>query len=272
MHYDPIKKFLGGVFGRHPLLNRLFFVLLDVLLLRTWHVHRELQIFFRKRKGRSPIMVLDAGSGFGQYSWYISRRFKQADVFGIDIKEEEIDNCTRLFSYYGIPNARFGIEDLTTFSHPGSYDLILSVDVMEHIEDDLGVFKNFALSLKPGGKLLISTPSDKGGSDVHHEQDNSFIGEHVRDGYSIKDISDKLTAAGFTNIRARYTYGRPGSLAWKASMKLPVKMLAYTKLSLLVLPFYYLLTMPFVLLLHFADVRMTHHSGTGLLVSAEKPA
>ena len=40
--------------------------------------------------------------------------------------------------------------------------------------------------------LLISTPSDKGGSDVHNDDEESFIDEHVRDGYSIKDITEKL--------------------------------------------------------------------------------
>jgi len=39
--------------------------------------------------------------------------------------------------------------------------------------------------------LLISTPSDQGGSDAQEEHD-SFIGEHVRDGYAIKEIEEKL--------------------------------------------------------------------------------
>ena len=49
------------------------------------------------------------------------------------------------------------------------YNIILSVDVMEHIEEDVLVFQNFYKSLKNNGVLLISTPSDKGGSDVHND-------------------------------------------------------------------------------------------------------
>ena len=63
---------------------------------------------------------------------------------------------------------------------------------MEHIEEDVLVFQNFYKSLKNNGILLISTPSDKGGSDVHDDHGESFIDEHVRDGYSIKDITEKL--------------------------------------------------------------------------------
>jgi len=103
--------------------------------------------------------------------------------------------------------------DLTKLSEKNCYDLILSVDVMEHIEEDYTVFENFHRSLKENGTLIISTPSDKGGSDVHSEHDDSFIGEHVRDGYSINDITEKLTRAGFRDINASYTYGKPGSVS-----------------------------------------------------------
>ena len=83
--------------------------------------------------------------------------------------------------------------------------MILSVDVMEHILEDVVVFKNFNQALKKGGMLLISTPSDQGGSDVHDEDDHSFIDEHVRDGYNIIEIEDKLVEAGFSNVEAKYS-------------------------------------------------------------------
>jgi 2-polyprenyl-3-methyl-5-hydroxy-6-metoxy-1,4-benzoquinol methylase len=90
--------------------------------------------------------------------------------------------------------------DLTALNDSDCYDIILSVDVMEHIQDDMTVFKNFHKALKKGGVLIISTPSDKGGSDVHDKNDNSFIDEHVRDGYSAVEISAKLSIAGFERV------------------------------------------------------------------------
>jgi hypothetical protein len=57
--------------------------------------------------------------------------------------------------------------------------------------------------------LLISTPSDQGGSDVHHEHDESFIDEHVRDGYGVEEMDEKLREAGFGDIRIKYSYGVP---------------------------------------------------------------
>ena len=271
MQYEPVKQTLGKLFSRKPWTRKLFYRLLDILLLRTWHIHKSLKAFARSGKKGESLHVLDAGSGFGQYSYYMARKFPDWHITGIDIKQEETEACTRFFRQAGMTNASFQQQDLTVFEKPGAYDLILSVDVMEHIEEDKKVFSNFSRSLRPGGMLLISTPSDKGGSDVHHHDDTSFIEEHVRDGYAAEEIKEKLTQAGFRPVKTAYTYGRPGSISWRMSMKYPILMLGKSKAFLLILPFYYLLTMPFILALNIADVRQKHRSGTGLQVKAWKP-
>ena len=151
-----------------------------------------------------------------------------------------------------------------------AYDLVLSVDVMEHIEDDRTVFKRIYKGLKPGGVLLISTPSDQGGSDVHHDHEESFIDEHVRDGYGVEEINEKLRAAGFADIQVKYSYGNPGKISWKLSMKYPILMVNTSKLFMLLLPFYYLLAYPISFLLNMADVRQKQSTGTGLIVRCKK--
>ena len=127
-----------------------------------------------------------------------------------------------------------------------------------------------SVHLSRGDHCLISTPSDQGGSDVHSEEEESFIDEHVRDGYGIAEISQKLEKAGFNNIKASYTYGKPGNISWRLSMKYPIRMLNISKLFFIILPFYYLIFFPFAVILNFFDIFLTHKSGTGLLVSASK--
>ncbi len=271
MKYEPVKQTLGQLFSRRPWTRKLFYRLLDILLLRTWHIHKNLKEFARSGDSGQSLQVLDAGSGFGQYSYYMARKYPNWHIRGIDIKQEETEACTRFFRQAGLPNAIFQQYDLTTFEQPDTYDLILSVDVMEHIEDDRKVFANFFRSLRPGGLLLISTPSDHGGSDVHHQDDSSFIDEHVRDGYATGEIKQKLTGTGFKHVETAYTYGKPGSISWRISMKYPIIMLGKSRAFLFILPIYYLLTMPFILILNAADVHRTHRSGTGLLVKAWKP-
>jgi len=269
MQYDPIKRLLGKIFNSTPFLRVLFYKLLNVLLLRTWHIKKEL----RKIKKSFPekAEVLDAGSGFGQYVYYLSSISPLWKIKGVDVKEEQIADCNQFFTKLGENNRiLFEEADLTKFVDPQKYDLILSVDVMEHILEDVQVFKNFNQSLKPGGVLLISTPSDQGGSDVHDEHESSFVGEHVRDGYNIIDIEEKLKSAGFSKVEAYYSYGAPGKISWKLSMKYPILMVNTSKLLLLVLPFYYIVTFPFSLILNYFDLIGKHKTGTGLIVKAWK--
>ena len=137
-----------------------------------------------------PINILDAGSGYGQYTYYMSGMSAKWQILAVDVKEEQIADSNHFFKQIGRGNrVKFAVADLVTFRHGNTYDLALSVDVMEHILEDVAVFKNINASLRPGGMLLISTPSDQGGSDVHGDEESSFIEEHVRDGYNINEIA-----------------------------------------------------------------------------------
>lgn len=269
MQYDPIKHSLGKVFNSTPFLRRLFYRLLDLLLLRSWHIRRELRKL--NREGFSPEEISDAGSGFGQYVYYLSKRYPRAGITGLDIKQEQVDDCNQFFTAIKCNHrVNFRYADLTLLEENEIWDLVLSVDVMEHIENDRTVFRHLYRGLRPGGVLLISTPSDQGGSDVHHEHDESFIDEHVRDGYGFEEIEEKLREAGFSDIEIKYSYGRPGKISWKLSMKYPILLVNISKLFLLVLPLYYMLVYPFCYLLNMADVRGTHATGTGLIVKCKK--
>jgi cyclopropane fatty-acyl-phospholipid synthase-like methyltransferase len=214
--------------------------------------------------------VLDAGSGFGQYSYFLSGMSKAWKLLSVDVKEEQITDCTGFFKAIGRKNIRFQVQDLTKFRINDHFNLILCVDVMEHVLEDEEVFKNFYASLASGGMLLISTPSDQGGSDVKDDADHSFIEEHVRDGYNMQDIISKLTAAGFQKTEAAYSYGKPGSVSWRLSMKYPMQMLNISRLFFLLLPVYYIITFPLCLLLNYIDTYSVHSRGTGLIVKAWK--
>jgi SAM-dependent methyltransferase len=269
MQYEPIKRSVGRFFTGPPFMRKILYSLLDLLLLRTWHVKKALRNISHHFPGDAT--VLDAGSGFGQYTWRMSRMNPYWKIKAIDINSEHVAECTRFFEKSGLSGrVIFETGDLTTLNDLNSYSIILSVDVMEHIEEDVKVFRNFYNALQDNGILLISTPSDKGGSDVHNEEEESFIDEHVRDGYGIKDISEKLSLAGFRNIEASYTYGKPGNISWRLSMKYPVRMLNLSYAFFLILPFYYLITFPVSIILNFFDLYSVHKTGTGLLVTARK--
>ncbi len=142
---------------------------------------------------------------------------------------------------------------------------------MEHIEDDRGVFRNFARVLRPGGSVIINTPSDQGGSDVQADSDESFIGEHVRDGYPMHELKGKLSDAGLETYEATYTYGRWGGIGWRLLVKYPMQLLGQTFAWAIVLPVYYVIAFPAGMVLNALDVAASKPTGTGLIVRARKP-
>ncbi len=273
MQYDPIKRKLGVFFNTTPFFRKLFYRLLDLLLLRSWHIRKAIRQWEKGRRG--PQTILDAGSGFGQYDYYLARRHHNWYIQGVDVKKEQIADCNRFFNKIKRHNVRFNEVDLVKYNEKNIYDLVLCVDVMEHIEEDEKVLQNFYHALKKEGMLLISTPSDQGGSDVHHHdhesgEGHSFIDEHVRDGYGIEEIKEKMKRAGFRHTEVYYQYGPAGNLAWKLSMKYPIILLNASFWWMLLLPFYYLLTFPLVLVLNYMDVTSRHKTGTGLIAKAWK--
>ena len=269
MLYDPIKNIFASVIKRFPFLTAMFYKILDVMFLRSWYVRRELKKL-RKEFGTKDISIYDAGTGYGQYSYFMAKKLLPNNIYAVDIKKDWINNCKYFFDHKNFKNVTFGIEDLTTITHNEKFDLILSVDVMEHIEEDVKVFQNFYKALKKDGFLIINTPSIYGGSDAHKEDDESFIGEHARIGYSFEDLESKLQAIGFSIYQKKFTYGFWGDNAWRLGIKFPMLVLNKSKFFLVFLPFYYILTLPFTFLMMYVDYTANNKIGAGINLIAKK--
>jgi SAM-dependent methyltransferase len=238
------------------------------MFLRSWYVRRELREIRKRIKGK--IDIYDAGTGYGQYSYFMSKKLQPNRIYAVDVKENWIKDCENFFKLKNLNDVSFGIEDLTTITHKNRFDLIVCVDVMEHIVEDVKVFLNYYNALKPDGILLINTPSIFGGSDVHDDEDESFVGEHARDGYSFEDLRDKLSPLGFANFKHKYSYGFWGDKAWRLGIKYPMLMLNKLKILLVILPFYYVLTLIPVLLMMFIDYKSDNKVGSGITFTAQK--
>jgi len=269
MHYDPIKNIFASIIKQFPVLRILFYKILDIMFLRSWYVRRELKKL-RKNFGSKKLSIYDAGSGYGQYSYFMSKHLQPCEIFSVDIKEDWIKDSKEFFTSQKIKSVSFGIEDLTQINHANRFDLIVCVDVMEHIVEDVKVFQNYYNALKKEGYLLVNTPSIFGGSDVHEDEDESFIGEHARDGYSKEDLESKLHPLGFSTHQSIYTYGFWGDKAWRLGIKLPIMMVNLSKLLLLVLPLYYLITFPFTFLMMLIDFNSNNKVGSGINFIAKK--
>lgn len=270
MFYDPIKNIFASLIRKIPFLRVAFYKTLDIMFLRSWYVRRALKDL-RKVLGSREVSVYDAGTGYAQYSYFMAKNLNVRSIYAVDVKEEWIKDAREFFSQRGLKQVSFGVEDLTQITHKDRFDLIVCIDVMEHIPDDVQVFRNYFRALKKGGFLLINTPSVYGGSDVHDDHEESFIGEHARDGYSHEDLKGKLEPLGFEVFSSKYTYGTWGDRSWRLGIKYPMQLLNLSKLFFVLLPFYYLLTLPFTLIMMYMDFKTDNKVGSGINFIARKP-
>jgi len=269
MYYDPVKDIFASVIRKYPRLRVQFYKILDLMFLRSWYVRRELR-HLRNIFSEREIEIFDAGTGFGQYTYFMSKHLRPSKIFAVDIKEDWIKDCREFFKSENIDNVTFGTEDLTKINYENRFDIIVCIDVMEHIEEDIRVFGNFYNALKHGGYLIINTPSVFGGSDVHDASDKSFVSEHARVGYSHEDLKGKLEPVGFSVYRSRYTYGFWGDKAWRLGIKYPIMLVNLSKFFLILLPIYFLITLPFTLLMMYLDYSIRNKIGSGITFIAKK--
>lgn len=265
MDYAPLKNTLREFIRGKPRLRRLFYFVLGRLFLRERYVKRALAELM-PALGRN-LKVMDAGFGYGQYSYHIARFYGGVSVTGIEIEREMLDDFEIFIEKTGMKNIELREIDLTEMTIKLFFDLALSVDVMEHIENDEAVFKNVCQSLREGGVFLIHAPHK---SDSRAEGGVSFVGEHVREGYTAEEIVEKLQRAGFGQIEFTYTYGKAGAAAWRLLQKYPIMVLNFTRLAFILTPFYYAVVYPLAEFLMRRDIRASNRIGNGILVKAWK--
>lgn len=167
--------------------------------------------------------ALDAGCGPGLFTFYVAERFPEAHISGYDISLGHIDICNQSKSSRGLRNVNFEAVDLTEFSEVENYDLIFSVDVLEHIPENLRVFKNIYDALMPGGVFYLAMPYEPGHRYLFSRRYfGKYIAwsqkEHVGRQYSPNHVSEILSRIGFHSIESGYTFGFWGKLAWEVDM------------------------------------------------------
>ncbi len=268
--YDPVKDSFASLIRNSKKLRRLFYFLLDLFFLRSWHIRRLLKKHAAKINRIGEWYLLDAGSGFGQYDRFLLDTFSRVKIDSVDLKSQYLEDNRRYFNEeIKKGKIRFKEADLLSFSSDKLYDFILCIDVLEHIKDDERVIKNLSNILREGGMFLMHSPSHYSEEDA--DEDNTFVGEHARTGYSKEEIEKKMMEADLMPLRSHYTYGRYGRLSWILTVKWP--MIWFTKLGLvaaLPLIFYYPLVLPATLLMNFLDLHTKNKKGNGIYAIAKK--
>jgi len=101
--------------------------------------------------------VLDAGCGSG----FVSVRLAEKGhvVTSVD-SSEEIVEVARSFNSKRFPNIRWKVSSVSDLSHwTETFDNVVCLDVLEHIEEDKAALKTLGSRVRKGGRLILSVPA-----------------------------------------------------------------------------------------------------------------
>ncbi len=210
----------------------------------------------------SNARVLDAGCGHAYAIFWLAQRFPGYHLLGLEQDAALVEANRRIATGLGLTGVEFRQGSVEELDEEAAYDLVFSIDVLEHIVNDVGVLLCFRRALKPGGVLLLHLPLR------HQAQKRVFpmfrqhiVDGHVRDEYTLEEIGDKLREAGFRLCWQGWGFGLAGELAFELNY------LGWRRSWLRNL--LALLTFPLALPLAYLDVRRPPEQGNSLLLLAE---
>jgi SAM-dependent methyltransferase len=148
-------------------------------------------------------VVVEAGSGEG-YGAALLRDAGARVVVSLEYDEAAVRHARSTYSAVGTTRANLASMPLA----PASADVLVCLQVVEHLWDLPGFLRDCAAALRPGGVAVVSTPNRpvfSPGLARGARPTNPF---HVEE-FDDEQLRDLLTAAGFTDVVVRgLTHGR----------------------------------------------------------------
>jgi SAM-dependent methyltransferase len=118
----------------------------------VWRAGQERRLSLVRRYVRlEERRVLDAGCGVGMYVAAF-RRFTSA-AYGVDLDVEKIAQAAESAANLSVASV-----EALSFAD-GTFDAVLSHEVIEHVADDRATLAEGVRVLKPGGRLVIFAPN-----------------------------------------------------------------------------------------------------------------
>jgi SAM-dependent methyltransferase len=149
--------------------------------------------------GRIPEPITDVlsfGAGMGHEEAFLAGRFPSTRVVATDRVLTTPDSP--------IPNLRFEPLDLLAPPGPERFDLVLSIECLEHIEDYRRAFRHQAARVRPGKYLYISVPfaSREQQRDADLQRTARELCEHVTPGLTVEDLEELFAENGLEVLHA----------------------------------------------------------------------
>jgi 2-polyprenyl-3-methyl-5-hydroxy-6-metoxy-1,4-benzoquinol methylase len=112
-------------------------------------VRREIEPLLPK----SPNRILEVGAGAGDTLKWLKTIYPKAETTAVELNPDLLDELKQ-----NADVAVIGQID-ETFTELKTYDLILLLDVLEHLPDSTTTLRKLSKLLEPGGQVIVSVPN-----------------------------------------------------------------------------------------------------------------
>jgi O-antigen biosynthesis protein len=157
---------------------------------RTHDEHAHLaRYLWACERARGDVLDVACGTGYG--TAMLLRASRVATVTAVDNHPDAVQSTRRQ-----APDARALSADVPPLPFPdSSFDTVVSMETIEHIPDDRVFAQELKRVLRPGGRVLLSTPN----ANVTSPEGVVANPWHVRE-YRLEELLDVLRAGGFTHL------------------------------------------------------------------------
>jgi hypothetical protein len=165
---------------------------------KFWYYLHKGQFIYNKtiKTANKSEVLFDVGAGSGYFASIFVKKGKTNKAFCIDpfYTQDQIGNKNHLNFVKSIPNEKA--------------DLLLFIDVLEHVEDDLALLKSYISRSTNDALFVISVPAFKSLWSNH----DVFL-EHFRR-YRKKDLQILIQKAELVEVESSYIFGSIFPLVW----------------------------------------------------------
>lgn len=150
------------------------------------------------------VSILEIGCACGSTLLKLKNLYKDSKLYGIDIDKSSIEIAKNIEGAF-VKSADVESDDV--IFEDEQFDLIIALDVLEHLKDPWQLMQKFKKSLKKDGQIIISIPNImhisiinnliQGGWDY---QDSGILDKtHLRF-FTLKTIKEAFESIGFSRI------------------------------------------------------------------------
>ena len=173
---------------------------------KHWYYRSKAEAMKRMLGEWTPSRLLDVGAGSGFFSRHLLVHSPALGAWCVDISYNADSDATEACKplYF-----RRSIESVNA-------DLVLMMDVLEHVDDDVGLLKDYVSKVPSGARFLISVPAFQFLWSGHDD----FL-EHKRR-YTLNQLKGVARCAGLKVKHSAYYFGMVFPIA--ATIRLAEKM------------------------------------------------